>query len=281
MMAHAHRITAAFNARVRRAVAELPGNPGRVSVARFGEVWATRCERPDAPAWMNLATPLLPTDVGVLPELLEWYGERRPIIEVTPQQDGEVVARALAEHGAAATHPLDILRGRAGAPGPGRGDVSVELVAHDDAMLFARTLLGGHVESFWDHEAEGLASLVGGESVRCYLARVDGTPAAGAILTVDDGIAYLANASALPAFRNRGCHGALLAARLRDATELGCETVIALAAVGTTSHRNMERAGLHILVTLNQWTFASAASPATSQRAFSGEPPSTSGARSD
>ncbi len=263
MIARAHRVTAGFNARVRAAVAALPGNPGGITVARFGEVWATRCDLPGAPAWMNLLGPVSAADLDALPGMLEWYGELRPIVEVTPQPDNDKLARELAHRGAAATGQLDILRcavaesPAACAGAAAAGVVEVSVVQPDDAMLFARTLFSGHVDQFHDHEAEGLASLVGGENMLCYLARVDGEPAAAAILTVGDGFAYLANASTLPAFRRRGCHNALLAARLRDAAlaRPRCETVIALAEVGSTSHRNMERNGLQPLVTLAQWTF--------------------------
>jgi GNAT superfamily N-acetyltransferase len=256
LIAQVHRVTSRFNARVRGAVASLPGNPGRVHVERFDTVWAARCDLPDAPQWMNLAAPLSNASAGVLPELLAWYGERRPMIEVTPQPDHETLARDLARRGAVQTGFLDVLRGPVVVPGDRSAvDVSVVSLSPEETMLWARTLLAGHIDEFFDHEAAGLGALVGADSVRCYLARVDGAPAAGAILAIDEGLAYLANASALPAFRNRGCHSALLAARLRDAAETGCDTVIGLAAVGSTSHRNMERSGLHTLVTLTQWTF--------------------------
>lgn len=260
LIARAHRVTAGFNARVRESVGSLPGNPGRVRVERFGGAWATRCDLSGAPPWMNLLGPLTPDDLDALVDALQWYGVTRPLIEVTPSpyERHAVLARELSRHGAAATGMLDILWGPVPAPhdvadaSPG---VVVAPVRRDEAMLFARTLLSGHVESFHDHEIEGLAALVGAGDVRCHLARIDGEPAAAAIFTVADGLGYLANASALPAYRNRGCHSALLAARLRDAADAQCELVIALAAVGSTSHRNMERSGLRTLVTVTQWTF--------------------------
>lgn len=257
LIRRAHRVCGGFNVRVRCAVAALPGNPGRVSVERFGDVWATRCELPDAPGWMNLLGPISAADLDVLDDALRWYGEIRPMIEVTPQPDHDRLARALASRGYAATSLLDILwASPPAATEDGNDAVQVHRVQPEESMLFARTLLGGHVDAFKDHEAEGLAALVGSETLTCYLATIDGVPAAGAILTLDDGLAYLANASCLPAFRNRGCHNALLSARLDDIAQLDCEFVVALAEVGSTSHRNMERRGLNTLVTATQWTFA-------------------------
>ena len=256
LIARAHRITTGFHARVRGAVAGLPGNPGRVSVRRFGGVWATRCELADAPFWMNLVAPVSAADTDVLDEALAWFGRLRPMFEVTPQPDGDRLGLALARRGAVAYGQLDILRGSVSERRDGGGALPlVERVDAGDAMLFARTLLSGHVETFWDHEAQAIASLAGSENVTCYMARVDGEPAAAAILAYDDGLAYLANASTLPAFRNRGCHGALLHARLDDAVRAGYDEVIALAAIGSTSHRNMERRGLHTLASITQWRF--------------------------
>jgi len=260
LIARAHRVCGAFNARVRRSVAAVPGNPGRVSVERFGDVWATRCELPEAPDWMNLLGPVSAANLDALPSALAWYGGIHPMIEVTPQAEHEKLAHALTACGYAPTGLVDILWGpkievlaeqRSGSDG-----LRVHRVDPEETAVFARILLGGHVDTFWGHEADGLASLVGGENVHCYLATIHGEPAAGAILSIDHGLAYLANASTLPAFRNRGCHNALLSARLRDAARTDSELIVALADVGSTSHRNMERCGLHTLVTATQWAFA-------------------------
>ena len=260
-IAQAHRVSARLYARMRASVAAVEGNPGQVALARFGSLWAARCDLPEAPQWMNLVTPLTVPDVAALPDVLHWYGELRPMLEVAPQPRHDELARELAIRGAVAVDHLDILRGPVAATagnGPaGQEGVSVAVVdaSPADAALFARTLLGGHVDEFREHEAAGIADLVGGDGLRCYLARVGGEPAAAAILRFDEGLAYLANASTLPAFRNRGCHNALLAARLRDAAASGCDTVIGLADVASISHRNMERAGLRTLVTVTQWRF--------------------------
>jgi ribosomal protein S18 acetylase RimI-like enzyme len=258
LIARAHRVASRFHVRTRTAVADLPGNPGQVVVERFGPVWATRCDLPDAPQWMNRVAPLTAADLDALPDVLRWFGTLRPEFETPPLPDHERLALALARCGAVQTGFLDLLRGplRAGADASSsQGNVAVTPVTHDDAVVFAQTLLHGHVETFYAHEAEGLASMVGGDGLHCYLARVDGEPAAAAILSVDDGLAYLANASTLPAFRGRGCHSALLAARLRAAAQLDCEMSMALADVASSSHRNMERAGLQTLATIAAWTF--------------------------
>ena len=50
-----------------------------------------------------------------------------------------------------------------------------------------------------------------------FLARVDGAPAGAAVLSIHGDIGYLAAGSVLPAFRGRGVHAALIAARLERA----------------------------------------------------------------
>jgi ribosomal protein S18 acetylase RimI-like enzyme len=235
-------------------------------VRRFGAVWATMCTLPGAPGWTNLVAPLTVADVGVLPDVFAWYGDLRPQLEATPVPGHEKLARALAAEGAVQTGFIDILYGPARdileAPADANA-IEVSLVGAGDAMLFVRTLLDGHGGAFSPHEVDGLASLVGADGLRWYLARIDGEPVAAAMLSFDDSTAYLANASTLPAQRNRGCHSALLRARLRDAEALGCAYVVGLAQVASTSHRNMEHVGLRTLVTVACWTFPHKGEPAS------------------
>ena len=89
---------------------------------------------------------------------------------------------------------------------------------------------------------------------RLYLATVDGAPAAFASLYVQERIGALAMAAAAPASRGRGAHAALLNRRIADAAAEGCELVIAEAIPASTSHRNMEQAGLKVAYTKTIWS---------------------------
>ena len=82
-----------------------------------------------------------------------------------------------------------------------------------------------------------------------YVATVGDVPAAAAALTVADGIGYLANAATLPTFRRRGCQRALIAARVADAADAGCDLVTSGATFGSSSQRNLERAGFRLAYT--------------------------------
>ncbi|HVJ93760.1 MAG TPA: hypothetical protein VM580_28350 [Labilithrix sp.] len=70
---------------------------------------------------------------------------------------------------------------------------------------------------------------------------------------VHDGVALLAGASTIPDARRRGGQRALLAARLRFATDAGCDLAMMGAAPGSASQRNAERQGFRIAYTRIKW----------------------------
>jgi hypothetical protein len=76
-----------------------------------------------------------------------------------------------------------------------------------------------------------------------YVASLDGTPVGAATMRIDDGIALMGGAATLPTSRRRGVQGALLAARLADARDAGCELAIVTTAPGSQSQANVMRSG--------------------------------------
>ncbi|MEF2276676.1 GNAT family N-acetyltransferase [Deinococcus sp. YIM 134068] len=78
------------------------------------------------------------------------------------------------------------------------------------------------------------------------VARVDGTPAGVAALSVREGVAALYSAATLPEFRGRGVQTALLAARLHLAAELGADLASVVVTPGSGSERNVRRAGFGV-----------------------------------
>jgi ribosomal protein S18 acetylase RimI-like enzyme len=87
-----------------------------------------------------------------------------------------------------------------------------------------------------------------------YVGRVNGQPAAAATLYLHGGVGYLADAATHPAFRGRGFQSALLRRRIRDAGAAGADIVFSGAAPFSTSHRNMERAGMRVQFVRSLWT---------------------------
>jgi GNAT superfamily N-acetyltransferase len=90
-----------------------------------------------------------------------------------------------------------------------------------------------------------------------YLTRVNGQPAAAATLYVRDGVGYLADSATDPQFRRRGLQSALLRRRICDASRDGADIVFSGAEPFSTSHRNMERAGMRLQFIGAKWTLAS------------------------
>jgi GNAT superfamily N-acetyltransferase len=127
----------------------------------------------------------------------------------------------------------------------------VRSVDRDEAAEVARLLLeglGAPAEAF----DSGAAALVA-TGARFYLAELDGQPAAAAALFVTRNVGCLASAATLPAFRGRGAQSALIPARIADAHAAGCDMVATVAAFGSPSQRNLERAGLRIAYTKATW----------------------------
>lgn len=91
------------------------------------------------------------------------------------------------------------------------------------------------------------------EGALSYVAEIDGRIAATAAMLIHDRVALLAGASTIPSARRRGAQAALLAARMRDAAERGCDVAMMVAQPGGGSQRNAERNGFRIAYTRLKW----------------------------
>ena len=107
-----------------------------------------------------------------------------------------------------------------------------------EAQLWAETDLID-IMSCWVHSSHG----------SCYFGTIDGQVAAGAALTIHDGVALLGGASTLPAFRNRGLQSALLQARLAHAAAAGCDLAMTVTLPGSGSQHNCEKLGFRVAYT--------------------------------
>jgi GNAT superfamily N-acetyltransferase len=96
-----------------------------------------------------------------------------------------------------------------------------------------------------------------------FLVEKAGEPIAAGALCVFDGVALLAGACTIPKWRNQGAQRALLAHRLQFATDQGCNLAMMVAAPGTASQRNAERAGFRIAYTRIKWRLPPSADTAT------------------
>ncbi len=124
----------------------------------------------------------------------------------------------------------------------------VDWAGPDEAELCGRTLARGFVAPEEPGpEVLEITTMSGEvEGFRSLLARVNGEPAGAASILIRDGLAMLAGASTLPAYRKRGIQTALAHMRLAHATTLGCDLALMGAAPGSTSHHNAERLGFRV-----------------------------------
>jgi ribosomal protein S18 acetylase RimI-like enzyme len=216
---------------------------------------ATAAVDPSRPEldFVNRVYGLWPEDAEHVGEIAAFYRDRgvRGWLELAPAARFEALAASLALAGGAQIGFHAVLSGPA--ISGERGDIQVERASNPE--LFADVLLRGHGvpegARVRDRSSVGRWSEI--EGWRLYLALVDGSPAGAAMLTLDDDVGYLANASTLPAFRRRGVQGALIAARIADARAAGCEAVCSQAEFGSASQRNLERAGLSVAYTKAVW----------------------------
>jgi GNAT superfamily N-acetyltransferase len=92
-----------------------------------------------------------------------------------------------------------------------------------------------------------------GSNIYLCIAHVDDIPAAVGILYMENGIGLLADAATLPEFRGRGCHTAMIHHRIAQAQKRRCDLLTSFVEFGSTSHLNLERAGLRVAYTKSIW----------------------------
>jgi Acetyltransferase (GNAT) domain len=138
---------------------------------------------------------------------------------------------------------------------PASADIAVEEVK-DAAGL--EVFLEAHAAGWKIPDPQGFKANVRGwlhePGWSLYLARFDGKPAATGILYVRDKVGYCADAATVPAFRGNGLQAALLRRRIVDAGAAGVDFVCSGADYLSTSHRNMERAGMRVQFVRALWT---------------------------
>ncbi len=83
----------------------------------------------------------------------------------------------------------------------------------------------------------------------CYLARVNDEIAGGAMLNLLGDIATLSTTSTLPAYRGMRVQTVLIEARLHAAAKAGFELATVMARPGSSSERNLVRAGFQLAYT--------------------------------
>lgn len=236
-----------------KGVQEIPGNPLGVEVRQFGSALATMMHR-HPEHWWNRVRGLTPGDENFLDDILAWYREfgLQPTFDIIPPQSFEALLHALAERGFFQSGFMTLLYGSSRETQPSSDGIVVR--EQDNLELFVDLAAETHFipqgdETFWKRVARAEFS-----NSRCYIAFVDGEPAAHAVMNVVGSAAVFGFGATLEKYRGRGCQTALLRARIRDAAQAGCDLLVVSTSPGSASQRNVERAGLRVAYTKAIWT---------------------------
>ncbi|OMF38420.1 hypothetical protein BK133_02550 [Paenibacillus sp. FSL H8-0548] len=96
------------------------------------------------------------------------------------------------------------------------------------------------------HFVNNNIGLLNREGWKIFLAYLNDVPAGVGVMYINGGIASCTLAATAPPYRNQGLQTALLNHRMFEAQLAGCELVVAQARFGSSSQRNMERAGMQV-----------------------------------
>jgi hypothetical protein len=240
-----------------RVLERIPGNP-----IGIGYHWIDDA----AVALVSRFLPSFTRVVGLRPgherhiePLVNWYREYgvKPTFEIVPGMYDAALGRELVRLGFL---PSTFHASLIGEPDPSMtpdGNIDIERVLSANAMeRYLDAYVAGWAIAEKDHAQfkSNVRPWWGEPGWSLYLARVDGRPAAAATLYVDERVGYLADAATAPAFRGQGLHIALLGRRIRDASTAGVDFIFSGAEPMSTSHRNMERAGLRLHFIRTKWT---------------------------
>jgi GNAT superfamily N-acetyltransferase len=153
-----------------------------------------------------------------------------------------------------------------GDPPPARTELEVRLAGPAEAEDFARVFVGGY--GLPAELASWFEPLPARPGWSCYVAYADGEPAATGALLVTGRVGWLGAAATLPEHRRKGGQGAILAARLRRAAELGCEVVATETGAleegrPANSYRNILRSGFELAYVRENWIASAEPPPAS------------------
>jgi hypothetical protein len=266
-----HRVidaTTAYTIARMRVLERIPGNPIGIAYRTLDNAVALMAQHLPSPAY-NSVVGLRRGQAEHIRPLIEWYRAHGVAcrFELTAGDDDPALGRELARLGflpsacdatliaAADLDASDLdasdLEVRAAS------DIAVERVISAEQMeefLAAYVAGWGIPEAAQDQFKRNVRPWLGQPGWSLYLARAEGRAAATAILFIRDGVGYFADSATDPAFRARGLHAALLRRRARDASAAGVDFICSGADFLSTSHRNMERAGMRLLFLRSIWT---------------------------
>lgn len=244
-----------------RPYAERPGNPSGVFIERFGHGMAFVAEGIGV-QFFNSVLGTGPDTIAYLDAIEAFYAAHggKASFEIVPARMTPPLGAALADRGFVMTgFHVGLAQSvsptaREPSPTPSVTIESIEPTDGDAFELWLDVYLEGWGATDVEAAKANQRGWAGNETWRFYLARVDGDPAGAAVLDVRGATALLGSASTRPSCRGHRVQGALIAKRMFDAGQAGCDLIVGGAYPGTTSARNQQRAGMQVMFTRGIWS---------------------------
>ena len=236
----------------------IPGNPVGVSYRAVADgVIAMMARRLPSPSFNSVRGLRAGHEAHIAP-LVAWYREHgvKTRFELVPGLSSTERGRALHRLGYCASEFHTSLIGEADRAPTARG-AAIERVTDASTMedfLDAYTAGWGFRQDDHAQFKANVRPWLHEPGWSLYVARIEGRPAAAAVLYLHGGVGYFADSATDPAARGRGLQTALLARCWQDACAAGADLVCSGAAFLSGSHRNMERLGMRIQFTRAIWT---------------------------
>jgi GNAT superfamily N-acetyltransferase len=223
-----------------------------VELRRFGSVQVTAIADLPRAGWLNLvlgATAPCAVAHGQLEEAAAWADSLGVdyYVPVTPGlADSAAAEEWLERHGYKRGYAWMKFVRDAAPPEFPAPDVEIAELATGEGADFGAIVADGFGLPAWAGSL--FIDLPGRAGWRCYVAVVEGRPAACAAMLADEGVAEFGLAATLEPARGRGCQLALLRRRIVDAADAGCHTLFVETGERVPdrpggSYRNILRAG--------------------------------------
>lgn len=239
---------------------QAKGNPLQVEIKRYGNVNAFLIEKWPNFWYGNKVLGLEPSSEIYLDQIVDLFARHNLSFrfEIMPGNLNSSLASRL--------HKLGFCQMGFNTAVYGLPALTVKSSLNEQVKV--REVQGNEVDAFLDlyqdgfelprlNEAEKEAVLswlhTAKSSLYLCIAHVDDLPAGVGVLYVENGIGLLADATTLPGFRGKGCHTAMIQHRIAQARNQNCDLLTSFVEFGSTSHLNLERAGLRVAYTKSMW----------------------------
>jgi hypothetical protein len=195
---------------------------------------------------LGLEEPATVKSIDQLLDLFRALRVKRFALHQGPPAEEKAITDGLLKRGFKLHHHYSKLWRDILAPSAATTDLCVRRIGKPDAAAFARVF--SNIFAWTADRSAWLQAAVGAPGFSHYLALAGDQPVATGLVYVQGDCAWLGWGGTLTAYRRRGAHAALIAARIKRAAQLGakwvvCETMAPTPGRPAGSYRNQLRLG--------------------------------------